>query len=47
MGTSTCVAHVVTARLALDDIFEHLSQRVPFAATPIRREARVDLAALP
>jgi CBS domain-containing protein len=33
--------------LALDDIFEHLSQRVPFAATPIRREARIDLAALP
>jgi CBS domain-containing protein len=26
--------------LALDDIFEHLSQCVPFAATPIRREAR-------
>jgi CBS domain-containing protein len=33
--------------LALDDIFEHLSQCVPFAATPIRRESRVDLAALP
>lgn len=27
--------------LALDDIFEHLSQDVPFAATPIRREARI------
>jgi len=26
--------------LALDDIFEHLSQCVPFAATPIRREVR-------
>ena len=26
--------------LALDDIFEHVSQCVPFAATPIRREAR-------
>jgi CBS domain-containing protein len=26
--------------LALDDIFEHMSQCVPFAATPIRREAR-------
>ncbi len=26
--------------LALDDIFEHLSRCVPFAATPIRREAR-------
>jgi CBS domain-containing protein len=25
--------------LALDDIFEHLSHDVPFAATPIRREA--------
>jgi CBS domain-containing protein len=33
--------------LALDDIFENLSQSVPFAATPIRRESRVDLAALP
>jgi CBS domain-containing protein len=33
--------------LALDDIFEHLSERVPFAATPIRRESRIDLAALP
>jgi CBS domain-containing protein len=34
--------------LALDDIFEHLSQCVPFAATPIRREPpRVDMAALP
>ncbi|MEO8061302.1 MAG: CBS domain-containing protein [Pseudomonadota bacterium] len=27
--------------LALDDIFEHLAQRVPFAVTPIRREARL------
>lgn len=27
--------------LALDDIFEHLSQCVPFAATPIRREFRI------
>ena len=27
--------------LALDDIFEHMAQGVPFAATPIRREARV------
>lgn len=26
--------------LALDDIFEHLAQRVPFAATPIRPETR-------
>jgi CBS domain-containing protein len=33
--------------LVLDDIFEHLSQCVPFAATPIRRETRIDLAALP
>jgi len=24
--------------LALDDIFEHMAQRVPFAATPIRRD---------
>ena len=24
--------------LALDDIFEHMAQRAPFAATPIRRE---------
>ena len=30
--------------LALDDIFEHMSQRVPFAATPIRREARAEQA---
>ena len=28
--------------LALDDIFEHMAQRVPFAATPIRREARLE-----
>jgi CBS domain-containing protein len=28
--------------LALDDIFEHMSQRVPFAATPIRPELRMD-----
>jgi CBS domain-containing protein len=27
--------------LSLDDIFEHLSHDVPFAATPIRREARI------
>ena len=27
--------------LALDDIFEHLAQRVPFAATPIRPELRL------
>jgi CBS domain-containing protein len=33
--------------LALDDIFEYLSQCVPFAATPIRRDSRIDLAALP
>jgi len=33
--------------LALDDIFEHLAQCVPFAATPIRRETRLDIAALP
>jgi CBS domain-containing protein len=30
----------LTGILALDDIFEHMSQCVPFAATPIRREAR-------
>jgi CBS domain-containing protein len=28
--------------LALDDIFEHMAQRAPFAATPIRREARLE-----
>lgn len=28
--------------LALDDIFEHMAQRVPFAATPLRREARLE-----
>jgi len=33
--------------LALDDIFEHLAQRVPFAATPIRREARLEQGLLP
>jgi len=27
--------------LALDDIFEHMAQRVPFAATPIRPELRL------
>jgi len=27
--------------LALDDIFEHMAQPAPFAATPIRREARL------
>jgi CBS domain-containing protein len=32
--------------LALDDIFEHMAQRVPFAATPIRRD-RIDQAAHP
>lgn len=31
--------------LALDDIFEHMSQCVPFAATPIRRDARLDVTA--
>jgi CBS domain-containing protein len=33
--------------LALDDIFEHMAQRVPFAATPIRREARLEQGMLP
>ena len=33
--------------LALDDIFEHMAQRVPFAATPIRREMRFDQAVQP
>jgi CBS domain-containing protein len=33
--------------LALDDIFEHMAQRVPFAATPIRREARLEQAVHP
>lgn len=28
--------------LALDDIFDHLAQRVPFAATPIRPELRLE-----
>lgn len=28
--------------LALDDIFDHLAQRVPFAATPIRPEMRFE-----
>jgi CBS domain-containing protein len=28
--------------LALDDIFEHLAERAPFAVTPIRREARLE-----
>ena len=28
--------------LAIDDIFDHMSQRVPFGATPIRREARLE-----
>ena len=28
--------------LALDDIFEHMGQRVPFGATPIRPERRFD-----
>src|SRR5688572_5713719 len=28
----------VAGVLPLDDIFEHMAQRVPFAATPIRRE---------
>jgi CBS domain-containing protein len=28
--------------LALDDIFEHFGRCVPFAATPIRRDARLD-----
>ena len=33
--------------LALDDIFEHMAQRAPFAATPIRREARLEQGMLP
>jgi CBS domain-containing protein len=33
--------------LALDDIFEHMAQRVPFAATPIRREVRLEQGLLP
>jgi CBS domain-containing protein len=33
--------------LALDDIFEHLGRCVPFAATPIRREARPEQAIQP
>ncbi len=33
--------------LAIDDIFEHMSQRVPFAATPIRRAVRLEQAAYP
>ena len=33
--------------IALDDIFEHLAQRAPFAATPIRREMRFEQAAQP
>jgi CBS domain-containing protein len=28
--------------LALDDIFDHLAQRVPFAATPIRPDLRLE-----
>lgn len=32
----------LTGILALDDIFEHMSQRPPFAATPIRPELRMD-----
>jgi CBS domain-containing protein len=31
--------------LALDDIFEHISQCVPFAATPLRRDPRIDMTA--
>jgi CBS domain-containing protein len=30
--------------LALDDIFEHLAERLPVAAMPIRREQRHDMA---
>jgi CBS domain-containing protein len=30
--------------LALDDIYEHLERRAPFAATPIRRGARLEAA---
>jgi CBS domain-containing protein len=33
--------------LALDDIFEHMAQRIPFAATPIRPDLRTDQAARP
>ena len=33
----------LTGILALDDIFEHLSQRAPVAPTPIRRELRMEL----
>jgi CBS domain-containing protein len=33
--------------LALDDIFEHLAQCVPFAPTPIRRESRLEQAIHP
>lgn len=33
--------------LALDDIYEHMAQRVPFAATPIRPDLRVDHSARP
>jgi CBS domain-containing protein len=33
--------------LALDDIFEHLAERPPFAAIPIRRESRLDQIMLP
>jgi CBS domain-containing protein len=32
----------LTGILALDDIFEHFAERAPFAATPIRRESRLD-----
>lgn len=31
--------------LAMDDIFEHMAQRTPYAATPIRREMRLGEAA--
>jgi len=33
--------------LALDDIFEHMAQRAPFAAIPIRREVRLEQGMLP
>jgi CBS domain-containing protein len=33
--------------LALDDIYEHLERRAPFAATPIRRDARLEAAKHP
>jgi CBS domain-containing protein len=33
--------------LALDDIFEHLAQCVPFAPRPIRRESRLEQASHP